>query len=598
MTKKKPFNTLNIIFQKRLKNQGFIKKENTGIDTETYKGYVKLICDDSGRNKDIDNFDDLIKFLTNVRFKNTFNWFYNIKFDFESIIKYLDYGDLVNLYKDKKIKYNDYIITYIDKKFFSITKQNNYYYFYDLSPFLEIDGHRITLNKASEKFLGDKKLSDIVDSKQLNVNLDYWKEHKKDIVKYCIKDAELTKRLADYFWNIVYTNMQYYPKRPFSKGKIAEEYFLSKCYFPTINNIPNEVLKFAYNSYFGGRFEILKRGYFDKVYSYDIKSAYPSEMVNLIDYSKGGWIKTDKVNENAYTGFYLCKIESDESFFSPFLQKIGELSYFPNGKFSQYLTKQEIDFIRLNFENNSISIVKGYEFYPDSLNFPLKEEIERLYAWKEKETDMSIKYCVKIFMNSLYGKTIQISGDFNRTGKIFNPIWASIITSGTRIKLMKIGLQSPDDIIMFSTDSIHSTAPLKTPLHPKLGDFSKDFEGEGVYIMSDIYNIWNLNTKKEKSRLRGFSLALEKDMDDKVIMLKDILKTMNTDEYKYFTYRPYHLGECLLHNKSRRIDDLNIFGQEEKTIKINGDSKRYWFENFKNGKECLKKQIHSLPLKI
>jgi hypothetical protein len=596
---KKPFDLLNVINQKRFKNMGFTMKENTGIDTETYKGYVKLICDDSGRHKDIDNFNDIIVFLTHRRFKNSFNWFYNIKFDFESIIKYLDYGDLVTLYKDGKLEYNNYTITYINKKFFSLTSKHGHnYYFFDMFNFLDT-----SLNKASEKFLKDKKM-DIIDSSMLNTDLEYWNKNYNNIVKYCIKDAELTKRLADYFWNIVYLHMEYYPKRPFSKGKIAEEYFLDKCYIPTINNIPTKVLEYAYNSYFGGRFELLKKGYFEQVYSYDIKSAYPYQISNLIDFSHGAWMeinsKTYKPeNSNAYTGFYECKINCNESFFSPFIYKIGELNIFPNGKFKQFLTKQEIDFIRNNFEDSEIEIIKGYEFYPDSdYQYPFRTEIERLYEWKERETDEDIKYCVKIFMNALYGKFIQVSGDYNRTGKIFNPLYASLITSGTRIKLLELALQSPDDIIMFSTDAVHSLSKLKIPDKPKLGDFSNDFEGEGVYVMSDIYNLWNLKKQKTKNKLRGFSLAIEKDIDADIIMLKDILLSMQTDEYKYLTYRPYHLGECLLHTKKRKIEDLNIFGEVEKSIKVNGDKKRHWFDTFKNGKNCLKKSINSIPLKI
>jgi hypothetical protein len=600
MAKRKPFDILNIIHQKRFKNQGFTMKENTGIDTETYKGYVKLICDDSGRSKDVENFDDILKFLTHYRFRNSFNWFYNIKFDFESIIKFLDYGTLINLYQDKKIEYGGYSLTYLDKKFFSIQDENNnYYYFYDLFNFLEVG-----LNKAAKKFLNDSKLDNLVDSAELNINLQYWNDNYDNIVKYCIKDSLLTKQLADYFWDIVYKNMQYYPKRPFSKGKIAEEYFLSKCYIPTINNIPNAVLKYAYNSYFGGRFEILKKGYFPQMYSYDIASAYPYQMTNLIDFSKGGWNEVkniEKPSEGAYTGFYDCKISCNEAFFSPFIYKVQELNVFPNGKFKQFLTKQEIDFINLHFENADISIVKGYEFYPNTLEYPFKSEIERLYAWKEKEKDENIKYAVKIFMNSLYGKTIQVSGDYNRTGKLFNPIYASLITSGTRIKLYEFALQSPDDVIMFSTDSVHTTSPFKYPKIKTLGDFAQDFEGEGVYLMSDIYNLWNDGRKKYKSKLRGFTLAVEKDYQEEetdILKLKDILSQMQGTEYSYTTKRPYHLGECLLHRKARKIEDLNIFAEVQKTIKINGDKKRHWFSEFKSGKDCMKRSIASLPLKI
>jgi hypothetical protein len=250
------------------------------------------------------------------------------------------------------------------------------------------------------------------------------------------------------------------------------------------------------------------------------------------------------------------------------------------------------------FENVTISVKNGYEFYPKDLIYPFKSEITRLYDWKEREKDPDIKYCVKIFMNALYGKFIQKSGPENRTGKLFNPIYASIITSETRIKLLKLGLQHPDSIIMFSTDSVHSEKPLKVPKEPQLGDFAEDFIGEGVYIMSDIYNLWNLQTQKHKSKLRGFSLAMEKDIENDEVMLKDILASMQSDIYKYSVDRPYHLGECLLHKKARKIEDLNIFGAVEKSINVNGDKKRHWFGDFKNGKECLEKTINSMPMKI
>jgi hypothetical protein len=53
-------------------------KENTGLDTETFEGYVKLICDDSGRFKEVNNLTDCINFLTHVRYRGKFNWFYKI----------------------------------------------------------------------------------------------------------------------------------------------------------------------------------------------------------------------------------------------------------------------------------------------------------------------------------------------------------------------------------------------------------------------------------------------------------------------------------------------------------------------------------------
>jgi hypothetical protein len=538
-----------------------------------------------------------MQFLTNERYRQKFNWFYNIKYDFESTIKYLNRSELVDLYLNKELELYNYVIKFIDKKFFSITvKKNARYYFYDMYGFIEN-----SLNNAAKKFLGEEKLHDVVDSSRLNTDIKYWRENEENIIKYCIKDANLTKRIADYFWNLVYTNMKYYPKRPFSKGKIAEEYFLHNCYIPTINEIPYRVLEYAYNSYLGGRFELLQKGYFEKCYTYDIKSAYPSSIKDLIDYTKGKWYRcrNNKINKDAYSGYYLCSINCLEMNVSPFTRKIGLLSIYPNGKFKQYLTKEEIEFYRDNFKSVDIKIVSGYEFIADEILTPFKTEIEKLYAWKEKEKDEDVKYAVKIFMNSFYGKTIQKSGDENFTGKVFNPLWATDITSKTRLKLFKLMLQNIDSVIGTSTDSVHSIEPLSIPKSPKIGDFSLDFQGEGVYIMSDVYYLWNTEKKKEKSKLRGFSLVKTKDMESsETKTLKQILEDMrgNKTVYEYTTKRPAHLGECLLHTKTKTIEDLNIFSSGKKSIKINGDKKRVWNSEFKNGKDCLKRNIQSMPL--
>ena len=586
------FDFLNVKFQKRYLNKGFKMKENTGLDTETYEGYVKLICDYSGRNKLVNNFDDCIDFLTYYSYRNKYNWFYNIQFDFESIIKYLDIVDLRELYRNHEIEYNDFKITYLPKKFFAIQdKDRNRYYFYDMFNFLDV-----SLNKASKKFLHDEKISTI-DANKLNTDSQYWIDNEKEIIRYCIKDAELTKRLADYFWNIIYEKLNFYPKSPMSKGKLSEEYFLHTCKIPVINSIDEKIIRTGYSSFYGGRFELLKRGYMDKCYCYDIKSAYPSEIANLPNFTYGKWQKVDKVNPDSYTGFYKCKVFSMEKDFSPFKIKLdNQLNIYPNGKNTQFLTKMEIDFYSQQFPNSAISVEYGYEWFPNKLIFPFKSEIERLYQWKDTEKDDDIKYCVKIILNSLYGKFIQVSGSENITGRLFNPLYASLITSGCRVKILKLALQKPETIISFSTDSVISAEPLTVPNNPTLGQFQKDFEGWGVFIMSDVYNLWN--DTKVKSKLRGFSIASTKDFDNTETYLKDILNGMDSNIYEYFSNRPYHLGECLMHINKRKITDVNKFGQTKKHIDINGDNKRIWDKEFKTGKDCLTMMHESMPIQF
>ena len=55
---------------------------------------------------------------------------------------------------------------------------------------------------SSKKYLGEKKLSNI-NANKLNTSWSYWKKNREQIIKYCVHDAYLTKRLADYFWQLM-----------------------------------------------------------------------------------------------------------------------------------------------------------------------------------------------------------------------------------------------------------------------------------------------------------------------------------------------------------------------------------------------------------
>lgn len=597
------FDELELTSQRRYKRKAMRKRENTGLDTETYHGKAYLICDDSGRYKILHSFDDALIFLTHSRFRTGNNWFFNIKFDFEALIKWLPLPLLQVLYATGELDYHAYHLKFLDKKFLRITNSKHNYTFYDINNFIGS-----SLNQASKNYLNETKY-DAIDSSRLNVDKEYWKENIDEIIFYCKKDASLTKRVADYFWNLIDNHIHFLPSMPYSKGAYSQEYFLQKCYIPTIDTIPDEVLKYAYNSYSGGRFELLKRGHFDNVYLYDIKSAYPYQMAQLPDYTRGEWHYTDEFQEGVRSGFYRCLVSHFHERVSPFMVKESTLNIYPNGYFEQYLTQNEIEMSIRLFPETEIEIQDGYYFEENEILYPLQEEILRLYKWKETEKDPDIKYCIKIILNSLYGKFIQTVG--GRSGRIFNPLWASEITANTRLMLIENSISCIDDIIGYSTDSIHSTVPIhfkNESFHDtNLGTFEEDAIGEGVYIQSDVYSIDT--GKKVKTRYRGFSLekmnTLQEfkkrqniPLDRNVSLFNILTDILDDDIFSFATSRPLHLGEVLAHTKTRTIDDLNIWDDVEKNIKINGDSKRIWERSFLNGYDVLHHSIDSSPLLV
>jgi hypothetical protein len=585
--------------QKTHSGRAKILKGHTGIDTETYQGRVKLICDSFGRDlfleeNEKNGFEKILKFLIYEPFRGNFNWFFNVTFDFESIAKWLQYEQLKELYEQNQIKIGDYNIKYLPKKMFSIhsKKTQNSHIFYDINNFVET-----SLNNAAKTLLKKEKLTDIVDASKLNTDIEYWRENKIDIIKYCKQDALLTKEIAEHFWvKLMEPKLKYYPVKPYSKGKFAEEYFLHNCFMPTINKIVKnypEVIEYSYKSYYGGRFELLKRGTFDRVYMYDIKSAYPAIMSNLVDINRGKWYKRDYFDDVAKYGFYRCNVTSFHPIISPFMVVNEGLNTYPNGSFEKFLTQNEIQFIEKRFPETEIEILNGWVFYPDYEATPLKEEIEKLYQWKEEEKDPDIKWCIKIVLNSLYGKFIQTVQ--KRTGKLFNPMWAANITADTRLKLLNFSLDNIQNVIGYSTDSVHSKVPLKNTGN-NLGDFELKFRGEGIFIMSDIYTVWNDDDLKTK--FRGFQLMGQntKEVTKKTkFSLREMLPTLKDGKYEYTSRRPIHLGEALTHTKTKTIEDINIFREFTKVMNINGDKKRIWKDDFKDGEDVLHREISSSP---
>jgi len=598
-----PFYGLEIVQQSRKGMYGDSKKNvrekgHIGIDTETYKGKVKIIADSFRRCEEIESAIQLLQFLNYKKYRGNFCWFWNIQYDFDSIVKWFPRDNIREMYFTGETTYEGYHIHYLQGKYFELHQHKNPTRFYDMYNFLNT-----SLEYAAKTYLGiDEGKINNIDGNSLNTDLGYWDKNYENIVKYCIHDAKLTGRLAVKFWDIVNKTLKMNPRKPFSKGAYSQEYFLSKCFVPRVHDIPTEVLNYAYQSYYGGRFELLQRGYFPQIYIYDLKSAYPSIIAQLPDYRRGLWHKHnigDVFNSDYLHGFYYCDVKATNDAISPFMQKRHDVNCYCNGAFTVYLTAYEIDYINRRFPGSEINIIDGYFWEPNGpVHHPFKKEVEKLFTWKEIEKDEHVRYVVKTFLNALAGKFNQCIG--GKTGKLFNPLYASECSAWTRIKLLDAArLAGFNNVIGFSTDAIHCTRkfiPDKTR-EDSLGDFVEDFKGEGVYILSDIYTVWN--DDKIKNKFRGKQLILEEiEGARKTKSIKTILEELGDQATKYIyrCNRPIHLGEAITHTKHAGIDSINIFHEDERSLDINGDLKRVWEKRFVSAAEALETHHVSEPL--
>lgn len=558
-----------------------------GMDTETYRGYAKLICDSTGKFVYNPSLDECLSFLSRYSLRGKHIFFYNIDFDIQSILKRLPKPFLYALYRRRKVQYKEWYIKYVPKKFFSIRKGRDVYRYYDLWQFFDC-----SLEEASIKYLHMQKTVTKFRRDDLNEHIEVWKAYRSEIIDYCTQDAILCQKLGHILQNYLIQKIKLIPQSYISKASLSKEYFRKNSIIPSIRNIRSDILRLAFYAYKGGRFELLKKGYFKNVELYDINSAYPYEIRNLIDITKGKWKYTRTLTPSAYYGFYLCQVNIPYQYICPLPYILpNDVLIYPFGNWRTVLTKNEIEQL---LTPKQYKIEYGYEFFPTEIVYPFRESINHLSSIKkEADPDSYLYDLAKIIMNALYGCFYEKikKEDGIHTGKLFNPIYASIITANTRIKVYQFAQQFPQNVIAFATDSVLLRGHQKVNTGSNIGDWSLKACGKAVCIQSGLYLIEN------QLRTRGFNIGSKIYTPDGVYqnIFSYIQAFPNRKIYTGYIYRPLHIIESLIHTKKYSIDDTNRWIKFQKTLNINREIKRTFTEKFENGGELWKKNIDSSP---
>lgn len=572
------------------KPKGGKYKTVVGLDTETLDGYARLITDSTGRALFSHDIGEYLDFLSYKEYRKTLNIFFNLRYDFQAVIKYLPMENITDLQLSNKTEWEDFIITYIPKKLFNLRKGHHTYTFYDIAQF-----YHTSLEAVGHKYLGMEKFINPIDRVQLGTNAGYWEGKEDQIKEYCINDSVMTAKAGEVLRDAVKDIIGIYPKRWTSQATMSKYFFRYYCDIPEVRKIPKDVINMALKSYSGGRFETVIKGYIPKGYNIDINSAYPYEIQNLIDVTAGKWKRVRAASETAFYGFYLAKVNIPLMRISPlpYRSKSGLIVY-PVGKFYTYLSKREYEEYK---DMADINILWGVEFYPDTLIYPFREAINKVYQYKKSTPKKDFRYSVsKIIMNALYGSFYEKhkEGDKLRAGMLFNPVYASVITANTRVKLYDVIRDKQEGVISFATDGILMDYRPSIPYSRELGAWDIEKEADITIIKSGVYRYG------DKTRSRGVRKVGKvntpyghyNDLWDYLIK-QPLLK-----DYPVLSNRPVQLGEVINFTKVYDKEDLNVFKEKVYNIDINKDNKRIWADVFNNGGEVFTKAIKSLPLTL
>lgn len=446
-----------------------------GLDVESYvTGYAFLITDSLGNYKWIRSADDVVSFLTNESYASSFNVFWNMDFDVSVLLKWLGYEFCRTLIAEGAAWFEGVRFQYVPKRLLLVAKGALRIAYYDVAQFFvprSLDG-------ASKLFLGDAKT--VLPTKEFHPT----DLGRMDVLEYCLKDSHLTARLCILLLEELH-DIGFSPTTLASPASLVEEAVLSSAYFPDITSFPSGVVEYAYYSYEGGWMECFKKGYAKRLYDYDITSAYPYQMSRLPDLADASFVYRKSCSDLSGVGWVRCTVTITAPV-SPIVYRSNR-NYTPMGEWDRYLSLDRARFI-VEKKLGRVKVHDGWYLTTDlrtrrRLFAPL---VWHLFRQREKAR---LKHLPKMLSVALYGKFAQCDEDGN-TGALFMPLYADMITSGTRLQVAEYALMNPQGLCAVSADGLVFDSPLPSSvLSNGMGGLRLSYCSEGVVVGTNVCTI-------------------------------------------------------------------------------------------------------------
>jgi hypothetical protein len=571
-----------------------------GFDSEAYRtGKTFLFCTSLG---DAIRPGDLIDTIFGDKYVSSNFVCWNLKYESGAILRCFPRPVIRELQRVHKVifTYNNkkYDIRYIPHKRLKIKEVKfggKSVRFWDIAPFYG----RISLDTASKKYLELSKL----DSDTELYTEEYVADHLDEIIRYCVQDAVLTHKLAD-LWMEKFHKTGIPVISLYSEASISFTYISRKAEIVTPWEFwehNRKLIRMAFESYEGGKFEITARGKFSG-YEYDISSAYPYEIANLIDIRGAKVEYSRKYVHDAVYGFLRVRIRVVDPYAHLPCGLFRKLRIYPMGDYYLTITKQEYDYI-VTLPGCYIVILDGAWIIVSQYRYPYKSVMSEIYEkktyWKKRDILTSNNY--KIIANGFYGKMAQCIPSPDGTyiaGAGWNPMYASIITANTRIAVTRLQNLLGSSCLAVHTDSVICTEPIPDGFIGKeLGKFELVERGDGILVSCGIYEI------NGQSALKGFgkkplcqsckkckiqsgclheygSVECRKRHVKNGYLLKDSTirdVLMENPGKMKIDLRSLHVESWLQSMaQNHDTDFINLFSDIPKILTLNCDSKRLW----------------------
>jgi hypothetical protein len=615
------------------------------FDTETLFGYAQLVSSPTSvlRSRSIKKplttgecFDYLSKTMGKSNGQKI-GFFFNLGFDVASMLKWWiieQSKKSMQRLQDFRITgeatIGDYRIFYISGKSLTLINvpAHRRYDFYDIGNLLRGESS-YSLESLGRKYLGIGKLKNVSGSKMAG-DPHYWLKHQESIERYSMRDAEITKRLADFFLDSVKNVFGYYPRLYHSKASLSSAWLMK--HHPKLRKqfihlkqdrwtheyqwasklgLPIDALTLIFQTFYGGIIDTWIFGTIKNVATIDICSAYPYAIMNLPNLDNLAIKMTNTYSPEAVTGFYEVKMAYKDY---PLPYRNKRMIQYPSDdnvqtiypeselsrRYRQYLTKPKLDF--LISKGFRFEVTKSVEFFgkfkpefPDILE--LYEKRRHLKRQANSRDELTARICslrefmLKIAMNALYGKMAELT---KGVGIFTNIAYAALITSSTHVQIYKLIDQiGRENVATIATDGI---------IFKDIGQEIQNDDGSYIHINPDqlghcrkehkhlslhIYQNGVYFLKNKKGKIVAFKHRGMPDLEPNQLLCArgHVIKTKVT--------RPLHMFELIARGKPQRLTSINKWEVMDRHLDLRENMKKRWvpdenimmytFEEFNRG---------------
>jgi len=538
-----------------------------GIDAESMtSGYAFLVADSRGRYAWIKSFDDVVGFFNHEDYAYCILVAYNLNFDASVLLNWMGKALCTKLVDDNRITVLEGAIEYIPSKYLQFRFGNRFIRVFDVAQYFQgsLDWNAKTYLHMSKVSLPTKEFTEA----------DYGRQ---DILNYCVKDAVLAQGLGEYVvtaFDKLGVNVQGLA----SPANILESFVLDQLMVRNpVSCVPREALEHASLAFDGAWFENFKAGYFPKTYRYDMVSAYPSVVRDLVDLSLGYWVNSKVEPAGALYGYAYAKLTVPKTHISPMVFRNAFYDGLqPYGSWTRYISKCRMDWLRAH--GGKVGIIDAWWFVPSGVVYKFRGVVDKFFKVKAAAgADSMEKWSSKIALVGMYGKFLQHRRGV--AGRLYNPIYADEITSRVRLEVADAALLNPDAIIAVMSDCVSSTESLSLPLGSKMGEWSARKPGESLWIGPAQYE-----AEGRDDRLRH-------------IPWKKLLRD-NPDNVDYDVVRngPLTLLQGIRQNN---FEDIGVFADIKVTFNIRKlNWRRFWPVRPSCGRDLLTNQYDSRQLGV